>query len=103
LVTAAAVAIGLAIAHLLGLATIGGAFAAVAAALDRRAGRRVRSVVGAIPGFERWGMHALAIDAEDPILAALKLRPMASRAGLEPRASAGKVSIAARGARPGSE
>jgi len=105
LVAAAAVATGLAIAHLLGvgLATLGGASSAVAAALDRRAGRRVRAVIGAVPGLERWGVHALAIDAEDPIVAAMNLRPMAGRAGSEPRASAGSVSIAARGARPGSE
>ena len=104
LVTAAAVATGLAIAHLLGvgLATLGGAFSAVAAALDRR-GRRVRAVIGAIPGFEGWGVNGLAIDAEDPILAAMKLRPMAGPSSSEPRASAGLVRIAARDARPGSE
>ena len=86
----AAVATGLGLAHLLGislgLGTLGGGFSAIATALDRRASRRVRAVLGALPGFGRWGVPALAPDAEDPILASMNLAPLADGARCAPRA-----------------
>lgn len=61
----------------LGLGTLGGAFSAIAAALDRRASRRVRAILKAVPNLGRWGSPPMAPDAEDPILAAMNLPPIA--------------------------
>jgi hypothetical protein len=79
LVATAAVVGGLALAQLLGigLGTLAGTFSAAAAVLDWRASRRARAVIGTIRGFGRRGGQELAPDGEDPILAAMDLRPLA--------------------------
>ena len=71
LVGMGALAGALALSHLfgIGLGALGGFFSAIAARLDRRAGRHVRAVVAAVPGIGRRGLRGP--EGEDPIVAAV--------------------------------
>jgi hypothetical protein len=83
LVGTGALAGALALAHLfgIGLGALGGFFSAIAAGLDRRAGRHVRAVAAAVPGLRRWG--PCGPEGEDPIVAAVNPPLLARDPGSE--------------------